>query len=218
MHNARICAVIAENNIAAAHGAERLADLFEVRIDLVGKGWDEMAASLHKPWVATNRDLAHGGAWRGSENHRIDELLKAVKLGAQIVDIEMDAGGLADIVKSVKTNARCIVSFHDHEATPSIDTMADIVQKQLDAGADICKIVGTARSLEDNITMLSLIKRFPWADIISFAMGPDGLPSRILSPLAGGYLTYAALEKGKESAPGQLCLETMHGIYRLIQQ
>lgn len=40
-------------------------------------------------------------------------------------------------------------------------------------------------------------------------MGPAGRISRIAGPLFGGYLTFASLEEGQESADGQIpVLET----------
>jgi 3-dehydroquinate dehydratase len=51
---------------------------------------------------------------------------------------------------------------------------------------------------------------------VSFAMGPSGITSRILSPLLGGYLTYASLGEGKESAPGQVTVSELTKIYRMM--
>jgi 3-dehydroquinate dehydratase/shikimate dehydrogenase len=47
-------------------------------------------------------------------------------------------------------------------------------------------------------------------------MGTAGALSRVLSPLAGGYLTYASIGIGSASAPGQLSLEAMRSIYRTL--
>ena len=217
MHNARICAVVIEDDAEAAHAAEGIADLFEIRIDLVGKGWEKVAGKLHKPWIAANRDGAHGGGWKGSEEDRLAELFRAIELGANIVDLETDMDDIARVAPMIKEKARLMVSFHDWEGTPPFDYLEGIVQQQLELKADICKVIATARSLDDNITMLKLIKKFPWADVVSFAMGEEGLLSRIMCPLAGGYMTYASLRTGAESAPGQITVETMHGIYRMIQ-
>ena len=54
--------------------------------------------------------------------------------------------------------------------------------------------------------------------IVAFAMGPLGLASRILCPLAGGEFTYAAIEKGAESAPGQITVTELQKIYRIMKQ
>ncbi len=42
MHSARICAVITSPDPDAAHSVEGNADLFEIRIDLVGRDWEKI--------------------------------------------------------------------------------------------------------------------------------------------------------------------------------
>ena len=94
--------------------------------------------------------------------------------------------------------------------------MREIVQRQLTAGADICKLVTTARSFEDNIATLQIISDFPETRVFSFAMGALGFASRILSPLVGGDFIYASIEEGKESAPGQLTVGDLRKIYGVV--
>jgi len=102
--------------------------------------------------------------------------------------------------------------------TPPLSKMKEIVQRELDAGADICKIVTTAQRLEDNQTVLQLIADFPQTRMVSLAMGPLGLTSRILCPLVGGDFTYASIEKGKESASGQLTVAELRKLYDRVQK
>jgi 3-dehydroquinate dehydratase type I len=73
-----------------------------------------------------------------------------------------------------------------------------------------------AISVHDNLAVLKLLGLFPWIDLISFAMGPVGALSRVLSPLAGGYLTYASMDETGGSAPGQMSVEALRKIYRMI--
>lgn len=40
------------------------------------------------------------------------------------------------------------------------------------------------------------------APMIALVMGERGLPSRVLAPKYGGFLTFGALGQGRESAPG----------------
>ena len=94
--------------------------------------------------------------------------------------------------------------------------MKDIVQRELDAGADICKVITTAQRLEDNLAVLQLIAEFPKTRIVSFAMGPLGFTSRVLCPLVGGDFTYASIEKGKESAPGQITVSDLRKLYEMV--
>ncbi|HID18614.1 TPA: type I 3-dehydroquinate dehydratase, partial [Candidatus Bathyarchaeota archaeon] len=52
--------------------------------------------------------------------------------------------------------------------------------------------------------------------LVCFAMGKLGLPSRILSPIYGGFFTFAALRRGLETAPGQLTIEELRSVVRFI--
>ncbi|MCK4579972.1 MAG: type I 3-dehydroquinate dehydratase, partial [Dehalococcoidia bacterium] len=56
----------------------------------------------------------------------------------------------------------------------------------------------------------------PSARVVSFAMGPVGLVSRVLCPLVGGYFTYASLEAGRESAPGQITARELRRVYQML--
>jgi 3-dehydroquinate dehydratase I len=216
MHKPKICAVVMSDNMEAVKRAEVLADMLELRMDLVGVGWPEMARHLHKPWIATMRDSAHRGKFTGSEEERVDELMQAVKLGAYAIDVELDCPARGDMVKRVKNKARYLVSYHNWDGTPTLEQLSATVHRQLSAGADICKVVTMARSVYDNLTVLKLLGLFPWIDIISFAMGPVGALSRVLSPMAGGYLTYASMDESGGSAPGQMSVEALRKIYRMV--
>lgn len=216
MKRPRICAVIVSNDPEEIKRVEPLVELYEVRIDLVGDSWPELVKQLEKPWIACNRSAEEGGSWGGDESKRREELLSAIELGASIVDIELVTGNLKEMVRLVKERAKCLLSFHDLKGTPPLDRMREIVQKELEAGADICKVVTTARGFEDNLAVLQLISDFPQARVVSFAMGPLGSASRILCPLVGGDFIYASAGEGSESAPGQITVRDLSKIYGML--
>jgi len=218
MRKPAICASIINSDLEAIKAVEPLVELFEVRIDLIGEGWQEIARQLDKPWIACNRIKEEGGNWQESEARRKEELLKATQLGAGIVDIELATPNLGKVVPLIKKQAKCILSHHNIKQTPPIENLKRIVKRQLNAGADICKVVTQAQDAEDNLTILMLIPEFPGVNIIAFAMGSTGLPSRILSPLVGSYVTYASIEKDTQSAPGQMTVNELHKLYQMVKQ
>lgn len=218
MKKPRICGVIVNKDLELIRGIEQFVDLFEVRIDFIGDGWQELAGRLRKPWIACNRIADEGGRWKGDEKGRIGELLKAVDLGADIVDLELETGNLDEIVRVIRKRSECILSFHELERTPPINQMREIVHRQLEAGADICKVVTTAQRFEDNLAVLQLITEFRKTRVVSFAMGPLGFTSRVLCPLIGGDFIYASIERGKESAPGQITARELRKIYELEER
>jgi len=216
MNRPRICTVIVNKDLKAIRQVEQLVELFEVRIDLIGNGWQELVKQLNQPWIACNRSPEEGGRWGESEEKRIEELLKALELGAEIIDIELGTRNLDKAVLKINNRAKCLLSFHDLKGTPPLNKMREIVQRQLKAGADICKVITTAQSSEDNLAVLQLIADFPQTRVVSFAMGPLGFASRVLCPLVGGDFTYASTEKGKESAPGQITVTDLRKLYEMM--
>ncbi|HLB27947.1 MAG TPA: type I 3-dehydroquinate dehydratase [Dehalococcoidales bacterium] len=218
MAKPRICAVIVNTDLDAVKEVEPIADLFEVRLDIIGEGWQELVKKLKKPWIATNRTTDEGGQWRGTEARRIEALLQAIELGAAMVDIEFKTKNLENIVPLVKKRVKCILSYHNLEKTPPFEDLKGIAQKQLNAGADICKVVTTAREFDDNLSVLRLVSEFSKHKIVSFAMGQAGQLSRLLSPLAGADFTYASIERGKESAPGQITVKELTEIYGMMKE
>jgi 3-dehydroquinate dehydratase type I len=218
MKRPRICAVIVNSDVEAVKNVESLVDLFEVRIDLIGAGWRDVAAKLTKPWIACNRRKEEGGGWRGGEVDRVKELLSALELKPVIVDLELATENLVEIVPQVKKQAKCLLSYHDFEGTPPLGELVGIVRRQMKAGADIGKVVTTATKFEDNLTALQLIADFRQARVVSFAMGPLGSVSRVLCPLVGGDFTYASIETGKESAAGQITVRDLRKLYEVLKR
>jgi 3-dehydroquinate dehydratase len=49
-------------------------------------------------------------------------------------------------------------------------------------------------------------------------MGELGKTSRLLSPIFGAFFTFASLEKGSETAPGQISIKEMRTAYSLLRQ
>ncbi len=212
-----ICACITSaGDVALAQAVRDHVSLYEVRIDLIGEHWPQVVAGLSRPWIACNRLPSQGGAWTGSEDERLAVLHHAVDLGAAMVDIEMCAPDSVSFMRRLNGRLRVIVSHHDFVGTGDEESLAQVVQLQRGLGADICKVVTMARDARDAATVVSLAHRFRSQGIVTFAMGPLGMTSRVLAPLAGAMFTYASLSDGHESAPGQLTVGTLRTIYAAI--
>jgi 3-dehydroquinate dehydratase type I len=54
-------------------------------------------------------------------------------------------------------------------------------------------------------------------NIIAFCMGQIGTITRIAAPLLGADFTYAALESKLATAPGQLIVDEMKDIYKMMK-
>ncbi len=169
------------------------------------------------PLIATNRCRDQGGCWKGSETKRLEKLLDACDAGFDYVDLELTTTSIEDVGEAARSlGAKIIISFHDFEATPRIGELNSIMREEIEHGADICKIVGTARVHGDCLTYLRFLLENPDSNLICFGMGEAGVMSRIFSPIFGGAFTYASPDVGEESAPGQLSVDSLREIYRIL--
>ena len=221
----RVCVSVLPKTSAEAlkliEKAEELkADLIEVRLDKLDKH-DRLAdlASYGKTTkIATNKLLGCHGNFKGTENEQKQILLTAAKTGFNYVDIELSASNLKEFTTQVNDlGAELIISFHDFEGTLKLPELHSVLEREIACGADICKIVTTAKRFEDNLALLSFCsaasKR---GNVVCFAMGKAGRVSRLLSPLFGCAFTFAAMESGNETASGQMTIEEMRSAYKLL--
>ncbi len=203
------------------HEAESLnADIIEIRLDslLSLKGFERITSETSVPLIATNRRLQEGGFKQQNEEIRIKSLIKAADAGFNYVDVELATEGISEIVTKIRDlGAEPIVSYHDFKRTPTFSDLEKIVEKEKSVGAEICKIVTTANSIDDNVRCLLLNVAFSEeTKIVCFAMGEKGALSRILAPIFGAYFTYASLKEGSETAPGQLSISSIKELYHTL--
>ncbi len=225
MNNPKICvSIVAENwkkAVQEIHKTEQLgANLFELRMDLMGsfEGLTSIREATKLPLIATNRIKEQGGYYEGDERQRVNSLLKACDNGFDYVDLELTTRNLSSTIAEIRfRGVKTILSYHDFLKTPPILNLKEILSQELAYKPDICKIVGTSRTLDDNFTYLTLLQQLQGGRLVSFGMGEMGRLSRILSPLFGGEFTFASMSEGRESAPGQVPIEELIKIYRLLR-
>lgn len=198
------------------------ADLAEIRIDLLKESqrpkWPNLIAEKVLPVIVTNRAVWEGGNATTDENERIQSLVDAVTLGAEYVDVELEAAeSFRDCCLStgivLDPTARLILSHHNFDRPLSADEINNVIADMRDANADICKIAMLATSALDNSVVYNTLKAAQ-SPTIMLAMGELGTPSRVLAPKYGGFLTFASVGAGRESAPGQVDTETLVNLYR----
>jgi 3-dehydroquinate dehydratase type I len=135
------------------------------------------------------------------------------------VDIELATDNLGSLVEKIKRlGAKTIVSYHDFHSTPDLPEFDRVLNQQMSLGADICKIVSTATEIQDNLRILEFVSNSTKkVKIVSFAMGKLGVISRVFSPIYGASFTFASVQRGAESAAGQLTLDEIRNIYRSME-
>src|SRR3989339_1269303 len=215
-----ICIPIIANNLEdALHDmteASKVADIVELRIDYI-KNVDlkRLLEKRTKPLIVTNRPVREGGKFDGSEEDGIALLKLAIRLQADYVDIEHDS--IQHLCRDTehRVPTKIIVSYHNFRETP--DDLTDIYKRLSQSGADIVKIVTHANNITDNVRIYQLLQQSQ-TTTISFCMGEMGIISRILYKRFGSYLTFASLQAGKESAPGQISIHELLNTYQAQKQ
>jgi 3-dehydroquinate dehydratase/shikimate dehydrogenase len=202
--------------------APQKAGAVEVRLDAL-RGVDvPMLQALFegapRPLIATCRPAAQGGLYRGGERRRAEILWASVRAGATYVDVESGSDAAASLLSAARDNPGIglILSFHDMRGMPR-DPLALYRKLARTRGVKVVKIVGTARRLDDNLKVQDLLRRAHGgaAPLISFCMGSEGVPSRILALEWGSWATYASAANGEATAPGQISLADLVGVYRI---
>jgi len=93
----------------------------------------------------------------------------------------------------------------------------NFVEELLYIVPEIIKIAATSDDITDTILMWNLLKRANSENqkIIPIAMGDAGKWTRILGLAHDAYMTYASLESGNETAPGQVTAKDLVEVYRV---
>jgi 3-dehydroquinate dehydratase/shikimate dehydrogenase len=170
--------------------------------------------------IATCRCKENGGRFDGSKTAALEILLKAAAAGFQLVDIELEA-----IEKLPRTTmaqlreagAAVIISHHDFHATKDLDAVYHRIKPY---APDFIKVVSTARSLSDNLTLMRFLERVEDesnSTVVAICMGDPGIISRVLGLRSGSAFTFAAASEGEETAPGQIAARTLIETYRIDQ-
>ena len=246
-----ICTTIQNRNIEQIYEALEQCEMAEIRLDrceLTARDIDELFTA-DIPLVATCR-ISEVAATEPSLQELTEQsreikamqiaerrLIRAIEAGARYVDVEIEAP--KQMSKRVRQAAHengtiFIRSYHDFDGTDSPEALKAIVEKCVYHGADMVKIVTTARSEADPEKVMAL---YSWcreekdagnerigalADggLVAFCMGEAGRQSRVDCLKHGSPYTYAALTEDEAAAPGQWptaeMRRTVYGDFRFI--
>lgn len=207
-----VCAETADKFINKIRQAAEFADMIELRfdcldeneIDVVVTHIAELAAN--KPLLATFRSQDQGGNRQITLEQR-KEFWIDLPTTFRAADLEED---IVDVQPAAEYR---IVSFHDFDGVPN--DLADIYQRLASHDA-VVKIAVQANDITDTIPLWKLLEqaRSEGRELIPIAMGEAGKWTRILGLAHGSPLTYASLESGSETAPGQISAKDLAEIYR----
>ena len=225
-----ICTSLQHKNLDALFEALETTEMAETRLDRCPLSLEEIEGlfgSSDVPLVATCRiadvlaDLQRTDGVPDTEKGRREQqirayditerrLTKAVEAGAAYIDLEIEAPAPMSkrLRKAAQENGTIVIrSYHDFDGTPSREKLAETAAQCREFGAEVIKIVTTARCAADAQTVLSLYDDFD--RLIAFCMGEAGRQSRLDCLAKGAPYTYAALTEEEATAPGQWTTESM---------
>jgi 3-dehydroquinate dehydratase/shikimate dehydrogenase len=179
-----------------------------------------LASHANVTAVATCRRRPNVGNFAGSITEELEILRKAARAGCRIVDLEVESaeeaapGQLEKLRVALRAaGTALLVSFHDFSRTRALEHAAERIAA---FQPDYIKVVSTAQTLADNLAVLRLIEdRSISGSVVGIAMGEEGLVSRVLAPREGAAFTFASLNSGIETAPGQVTARTLKNLYRV---
>ncbi len=213
-----------DDMLAAAESMARDNPFMEFRLDYLKQPLAALS-KIHKfletnqfvTAIGTCRRADNGGKFKGSLASELEVLTKAHAAGCQLVDLELQSALKAkpEAIARLRSRAGLILSFHDFRATRNLD---DTLEKMLKIPADYYKVVGTATTLFDNVTMMKFLQtRSDKHGLIGICMGEQGIISRVLSVRAGSVFTFGAISSDLKTAPGQVSSRDLRSIYRIEQ-
>ena len=196
----------------ASERARECSDIIELRLDCLEQLDDlsQRLANLPRPLILTFRPAEQGGHRKLSREDR----LAFWNSQSSQPDIWWDLE--ADLAKDLSPDwSHVILSHHDFSGMPAD---LDQIYKRLAATrAQVVKIAVQANDIVDCLPIFQLIDRArsEGKELIAIAMGNAGISTRILGPSRGSFLTYAALEDEKGTAPGQINAHKLRSLYNI---
>lgn len=210
-----ICVVIKGPTFQEAHQqlskALAYADLVEIRLDcftvLDLDALKLLRTQFSIPMIFTLRSHIQGGSYTQSEEGRLADIRRLVELKPEYLDLEKHVP--STFIEEISTRfpeIKLILSYHHFSETPK--DLEGLYREMQKIPAFFYKIAVTARNCLDALRLMCWVKKSD-NKLIAISMGPHGQVSRILGPMMGCPITYAALDEDQKSAPGQMSAKTL---------
>lgn len=219
-----VCAETADELIQQIKRAEDLADVIEIRFDCLSKTEFNLLDSEQSEKVFSK--IIDGTI---KDKNLIFTLRSKEQGGKRELSLEerhnfwgsaWDSWG-ADLEEDIFDDSYGwlyeprICSYHDFNGVP--DNLEEIYKriKSTDL-VDIIKIAVQTSDITNTIQVWKLLERAKSEkkQIIPIAMGESGKWMRILGLAHGAFMTYASLDSGSETAPGQVSARDLTEVYR----
>ena len=205
-----ICVSLAEKTLQENLAALQSIELAEIRLDKM----EIDKEGIHSLFSQPIRLIATFRPGVADEDKRKSGLLAAISAGAYMVDIEVDAAVSYKeeiITRAKEKGCRVMLSYHNFSKTPDRAELEHILNWCFESGAHVAKIACAVQDLHESARLLGLLD--DPRPLVIVGMGEAGWITRIAAPWLGSLFTYASLSSGKETAPGQLEVNSLKALF-----
>lgn len=222
---ARTCVPLRADTIVELHhlitSAAGASDIIELRLDGLSEGeltavqrqLESLVARSQVPAIITFRPSEQGGYRELSITQRRQFWNAAGKIKDAWFDVEKD---LCVTEPPLDLDwSRVICSYHDFAGSPQ--NIDEIYRDLAASPARILKVAIQASDVVDCLPVFHLLQRASAEkrQVIALAMGDAGLPTRVLGPSQGSFLTYAPIDTERATAPGQVTVDRLKKVYHI---
>ncbi|NBC84235.1 MAG: type I 3-dehydroquinate dehydratase [Bacteroidetes bacterium] len=204
-----ICISISEPSVDACKALLKNVEMAEIRLDMCNFDSEEIEEVFTMPakLVATHRPTSL------PDKERMELLKLAIHYGAEYVDVEYEANPeyrneLVNYAR--KKGCNVIISYHNFEETPSEKVLQNIIDESFIFGADVAKVAVMANTQQDVAKILALYQYE--GRLVAIGMGHKGKITRVMAPLLGAEFTFAVMDDGRSTAPGQLTFSKLENL------
>ena len=214
-----------EEDVNLVKKYEKQVDIVELRVDCLSEDEQFYArrfpTMIQLPCILTIRRDIDGGKFTGGEFSRTNLFARALAFANEdksrnfaFVDFEDDYH-----IPSIQDTAMAFgikIIRSTHVMNPVEVNIKGRYEKMRKTGYEIPKIAFTPRSLDDVTSLFSQSREITDYEHILCAMGPEGLPSRILAAFSNSFLTYVSPNETIDCMKdiGHIDMLTMTNIYR----
>ena len=214
-----------EEDVNLVKKYEKQVDIVELRVDCLSEDEQFYArrfpTMIQLPCILTIRRDIDGGKFTGGEFSRTNLFARALAFANEdksrnfaFVDFEDDYH-----IPSIQDTAMAFgikIIRSTHVMNPIEVNIKGRYEKMRKTGYEIPKIAFTPRSLDDVTNLFSQSREITDYEHILCAMGPEGLPSRILAAFSNSFLTYVSPNETIDCMKdiGHIDMLTLTNIYR----
>jgi 3-dehydroquinate dehydratase type I len=224
-NNFKICTVVQGENLATfvknLKKAQVSASMVELRADSINDfNIDDLPiikGPVNVPSIFTLRHKKEGGLFTSSVSKQNEILKSAFDFGFTYVDVAYDNPLINDL--SLKEKKHLLLSYHNHEGTPYLEDLLDLLEDMRAVHPAIIKIATLVTDSGDIPILATLLKEAKEDEKLTvIGMGKKGEKTRVAFPALGSHIAYVSMKGEKNIAPGMLTEKDLKPILKYLKK